>query len=195
MSKARGIIIFGANGSGKTTLGRELARILNFKHIDAEDYYFEKSDITYSRPRLKDEAIKLMLADIEKHGAFVLSSVTGDYGEEIASMYDLAIFLSAPIETRMERIEKRVFEKHGERVLMGGDMHEQEQRFLEFARTRNLSLIDEWAETLECPIIHVDGTKNYEQTAADIATRFYAKPGEPWRVYTTALGELKTYRY
>jgi len=37
-----GILLFGANGSGKTTLGRELARILNFKHIDHENYAFEE---------------------------------------------------------------------------------------------------------------------------------------------------------
>jgi len=36
MCKPQGIIVFGANGSGKTTLGRELARILNFKHMDIE---------------------------------------------------------------------------------------------------------------------------------------------------------------
>ena len=47
MDKPRGIIVFGANGSGKTTLGRELARILTFKHMDREEYYFEKSEIPY----------------------------------------------------------------------------------------------------------------------------------------------------
>jgi ABC-type cobalamin/Fe3+-siderophores transport system ATPase subunit len=38
MNKPQGIIVFGANGSGKTTLGRELARVLGFKRMDAEDY-------------------------------------------------------------------------------------------------------------------------------------------------------------
>ena len=45
MNKSHGIIVFGANGSGKSTFGRELARVLNFKHMDIEDYYFEKSEI------------------------------------------------------------------------------------------------------------------------------------------------------
>jgi len=48
MSEPHDIIIFGANGSGKTTLGRELACILNFKHIDIEDYCFEESEIQYT---------------------------------------------------------------------------------------------------------------------------------------------------
>lgn len=42
MRNPHGIIIFRANGSGETTLGRELANMLNFKHMDIEDYNFEK---------------------------------------------------------------------------------------------------------------------------------------------------------
>lgn len=161
---ARGIIIFGANGSGKTTLGRELAHVLNYIHIDVEDYYFEESEIPYSKSRTKDEVIQLILADIEKYGSFVFSGVTGDYGKEIVNMYELAVFLTAPIEIRMERIEQRSEEKYGERVLLGGDMYEQEQRFAQFVKNRNLSAIDDWAKTLTCPIINIDGTKTIPES-------------------------------
>lgn len=154
-----GIIVFGANGSGKTTLGCELAQVLKFKHIDVEDYYFERSDIFYQNPRAKDDVIDLMLADIKKYGSFVLSGVTGDYGEEIVSMYNLAVFLSAPIDLRMERIKKRAIDKHGERALLNGDLYENTEKFIEFARTRDLSKIDQWTNTLTCPIIHIDATK------------------------------------
>ncbi|MBR6741473.1 MAG: AAA family ATPase, partial [Clostridia bacterium] len=34
-----GICICGLNGSGKTTLASALAKKLNFKHMDVEDYY------------------------------------------------------------------------------------------------------------------------------------------------------------
>ena len=168
----RGIIIFGANGSGKSTLGRELARVLNFKYMDIEDYHFEKSKIPYTIERSRENCLNLMLADIKKYNSFVLSAVTGDFGEEISSMYDLAVFMSAPIEIRMERIEKRAYEKHGERILKGGDMHEQHLKFVNFARLRNLSNIDKWAETLNCSVICVDGTWDYRQTAVDIANQF-----------------------
>lgn len=104
MIKPHGIIVFGANGSGKSTLGRELARVLDFKYMDIEDYYFEKSEIPYTVERSRKDCLNLMLADIEKYNSLVLSAVTGDFGEEISSMYDLAVFMVAPIETRMERI-------------------------------------------------------------------------------------------
>jgi cytidylate kinase len=90
-------------------------------------------------------------------------------------MYDLAVFMSAPIETRMERIGQREYKKHGERIRKGGDMYEQHLKFVNFARFRNLSNIDKWAETLNCPVINVDGTKDYKQTAADIANKLHKK--------------------
>jgi Adenylate kinase and related kinases len=154
-----GIVIFGANGSGKTTLGFELARELKIKHLDVEDYYFEESEIPYSKPRPKDTVIERMLADIEKCDAFVFSAVTGNYGDKIRSMYRLGVFLSVSLDLRLERVEHRSLQKYGERVLPGGDMYEQEQGFFEFVKTRNLLSIDEWAKTLTCPILHLDGTK------------------------------------
>lgn len=158
-----GIVVFGANGCGKTTLGCELARKLNIQHLDVENYYFEKSEIPYSKPRTKDTVIKLMLIDIEKCDSFVLSAVTGDYGDKISSMYKLGIYLSVPIDIRLERVERRSLKQYGKRVLIGGDMYKQEQEFLEFVRTRNLSIIDEWVKTLTFPILHLDGTKEISE--------------------------------
>ena len=74
MTKPRGIIVFGANGSGKTTLGRELARILNFKYMDIEDYCFPKSEIPYSVVRSREDCLKSMLNDIEKYRSFVITT-------------------------------------------------------------------------------------------------------------------------
>ncbi len=176
MNKPHGIIVFGANGSGKTTLGHELARILSFKHVDHEDYAFHESEIPYTNLRTEEECIELMLADIQKYGSFVLSSVTGNFGENIVPFYDLAIFLSAPHDIRMERINQREVLRFGDRVLKGGDMYESQQDFHNFVSTRDLSRIDQWAETLISPVIRIDGIKDYKQTASDIAdfynTRF-----------------------
>jgi len=167
-----GILIFGANGAGKTTLACALARLLRFKHMDIEDYYFRESDIPYTNPRTRDEAIGLMLADIAKHPSFVLSAVTGDFGEKITSMYRLAVYLTAPKELRMQRIELREQARFGGRVHAGGDMYEQQLRFRAWAASRDLSKIDAWAQTLACPVIRVDGTKAVAENAARIAEEY-----------------------
>lgn len=173
MSKPIGIIVFGANGSGKTTLGRELARILNFKHMDIEAYCFEESEIPYTRPRSREDYLELMLTDIEKYRSFVISTVIGNLGDIIPKFYQLGVYISAPYELRMERVKQRSYEQHGDRILESGDMYEQELRFFNFVASRPLSKIDQWAETLTCPVIRIDGTEDWRTNAAKIAEQFY----------------------
>lgn len=169
---AQGIIVFGANGSGKTTLGRELARLLNFKHMDHEAYAFEQSEIPYTAERSHEDCLRFMLADIEEHGSFVLSAVTGDFGDAISQLYKLAIWISAPNELRMKRVEQRTYERYGARIRQGGDMYEQHSRFMDFVSSRPLSRIEQWAETLACPVLRIDGTVDYKVTAAEIANYY-----------------------
>jgi len=167
----RGIIVFGANGSGKTMLGRELAHILHFKHIDHEDYCFEKSDIPYTVTRPREVYEALMLADIEKYGSFIISACTGDFGEKIEKLYKLAVYIEAPLELRIERVKQRNIERFGERVLKGGDMYEQQSGFVDFVAKRPLSRIEQWAETLTCPMLRIAGTVEWRINAANIADK------------------------
>lgn len=177
MNRPHGILVFGPNGSGKTTLGRELARILQFAHMDIEDYHFLPSEIPYTAVRPREECLRLLLDDIKKRRAFVLSAVTGEFGEEIPRYYELAVFISAPKALRMERIENRAKNQHGARVRHGGDMHEQHTQFTDFAANRDLSKIERYAHTLTCPVIHVDGTVDWRQNAKELAERFYDRNG------------------
>ena len=163
MNKPHGILVFGANGSGKTTLGRELARIFNFKHIDHEDYGFEESNIPYTIARPHDACVELMLADMKKNRGFVLSAVTGDFGDEIEALYDLAVYIEAPLELRIERVRQRNIERFGQRVRKGGNMYEQQKDFEEFVAARPLSRIEQYAQTLSCPVVRIDGTIDYRK--------------------------------
>lgn len=167
-----GILIFGANGCGKTTIGRKVAKELHYKQIDAEDYFFRDAALPYSAPRAKSEAIKLMLGDIEICGSFVLSSVTGDYGETITAMYGFAVLLYAPLNIRLERISERSKRQFGERVAVGGDLYEQEQKFMAFVKERDLRPIDEWAKTLKCPVLKLDATKEPSVNVASILREY-----------------------
>ncbi|MFD2878835.1 hypothetical protein ACFTAO_27350 [Paenibacillus rhizoplanae] len=92
---------------------------------------------------------------------------------QFLSFYDLAVFISAPIELRMERIEQRAYNEHGERIRKGGDMYEQHLKFTDFVASRSLSRIEQWAQTLTCPVIHIDGAIDWHTNATNIAKRFY----------------------
>ena len=153
-----GIIVFGLNGSGKTTLGRELARILNYKFMDHEDYAFEEK---YTKERPREEYEKMMRDDIEKYGSFVISACRGDFN---GINYDLAVYLKAPLDIRLERVKQRKSTQ--------GFSYEQNQVFFDFVANRSEEPIEKWAETLTCPVIHIDGTTDWRENAANIAARF-----------------------
>ena len=173
-----GIIVFGENASGKKTVGREVARVLNYKFMNIIEYHFEKSEIPYTVERSREDCLNLMLADIVKYRSFVITAVTGDFGDTIPRYYKLAVNISAPLEFRLERYKKRAFEQHGERVLKGGDLYEQTQSFHDFIASRSLTRIEQWAETLTCPILRIDGTEDWRINAANIAEYFNEQKGK-----------------
>lgn len=163
-----GILIFGANGGGKSTIGRELARLLRFNYLDIEEYAFLPSEIPYAAARSKEECVRLLRLDMEK-GPFVFSSVKGDYGEEIVEKYELAAWVSAPAELRLERVKQRACAQHGERISPGGDMYRQHLKFMDFVASRPLAEIERWAATLRCPVLPVDGTRPISENAEWLA--------------------------
>ena len=170
MSKLHGIIILGANGSGKSTLGRKLASVLNFAHFDVEDYWFYKTDIPYSAIRSNEERNEMLLSDMKKHSSFVVSGDVSGWGNEFLTVFDFVIFLSAPAELRMKRIENREYARWGERVCEGGDMYESQKKFREFASTRDISSFEQSALKYPCPILRIDSTKTLKDNMNDILT-------------------------
>lgn len=160
-----GILICGLNGAGKSTLGKALAEKLHFYFIDNEDLYFPKTDpnYMYASPRTREEAKKLLFREIKAHENFVFASVKGDYGEEIYPFFQYVILIDVPKDIRMERVKNRSFQKFGNRMLPGGDIHEQEEGFFEFVKSRAENTVKEWVQLLSCPIIRIDGTKPIEE--------------------------------
>ncbi|MCM1244177.1 MAG: AAA family ATPase [Roseburia sp.] len=162
-----GIIICGLNGSGKSTLGKALAEKLDFYFIDNEDLYFPKTNpnYVYSSPCTREKVEKLLFREIRAHEDFVFVSVKGDYGEHILRFFRYVVLIDVPKDIRTQRVRNRSFQKFGDRMLMGGDLYEQEKRFFEFVESRPENTVEEWIQSLKCPIliIRIDGTKSIEE--------------------------------
>jgi adenylate kinase family enzyme len=160
-----GIIICGLNGSGKSTLGKALAEKLDFYFIDNEDLYFPKTNSTYvySAPRTHEEVEKLLFSEMKAHENFVFASVKGNYGEHIYPFFQYAVLIDVSKDIRIQRVRNRSFQKFGNRMLMGGDLYEQEERFFEFVKSRPENTVEEWIHSLKCPIIRIDGTKSMKE--------------------------------
>ena len=161
-----GILVCGLNGAGKSTLGLELANNLGFYFIDNEYLFFNRTSNNepYTNPRSHEEAVELLMTEVQNNPNFVFSAVRGDYGKDIISMYDFVVLIEAPAEVRLQRIRNRSHSKFGDRMLEEGDLFEQEEAFFRFAESRSSDYVEQWLETLNCPILRVDGTKPIKES-------------------------------
>ena len=168
-----GIIVCGLNGAGKSTIGKSLAKKLDFHFIDNEELYFPKTDphYTYASPRTRKEVELILFSEIKAHKDFVFASVKGDYGEIIYPFFQYAVLLDVPRDIRLKRVKERSFQKFGSRMLHGGDLYEQEEKFFDLVKSRAENTVEEWVQSLSCPIIRVDGTKPIEENVKFIIDR------------------------
>lgn len=172
-----GIILCGLNGAGKSTLGKALAEKLNFYFIDNEDLYFPKTDLDYlyASPRPREEVEELLRRELETHENIIFASVKGDYkiietGLDAGSAPKWHIVLvEVPRDIRLQRVKDRSFRKFGERMLPGGDLYEEENRFFAFAQARAEDTVEKWVQAFGRPVIRVDGTRPAEENAELIA--------------------------
>lgn len=160
-----GIIICGLNGTGKSTLGKALAEKLHFYFIDIENLYFPKTNpnYIYASPHTREDVAERLLDEIRTYENFILASVKGDYGEELYSFFQYAILLDVPRDIRLQRVRERSFQKFGSRMLLGGDLFEQEEKFFRFVESRNENTVEEWVKSLKCPVMRIDGTKPIDE--------------------------------
>ncbi len=170
------IIICGLNGVGKSTLGRALAEKMGYTFMDIEDVYFPKDDphYLYAHPRTQQEVEDILAQTFRQDKTFVLAYVRAHVRQEILDHIRCAVYLTVPREVRLERVYQRSFQKFGDRMLPGGDLHEQEMAFLELVKARDESLVEDWLRTLSCPILRLDGTQPVQENVQLLSQQLQA---------------------
>lgn len=158
------IHIFGASGSGTTTLAKQLAQKLNVRHFDADDYFWKKTNPPFIEKNPIPERHRLLLADMDGLKSWVLSGAMESWSEPFLPFFDLVVFLYVPAEIRIKRLKRREQERHGNRILPGGDMHQAHIEFMEWATQydqgymsgRNKLRHEEWMARLACPVLRIE---------------------------------------
>jgi cytidylate kinase len=164
---ARGIIIFGSAGSGKTTLGKLVAKRLEFQYFDIDDYIWRKdTDKPFTVMYTREEKINGLMSDISKGTNFVMAGSMDSFNSPFVPLFDLAIHITAAINTRIARINKREYEVYGEKIMEGGDMYEEHCRFLDIAARYDtdgspcMSTHAQWADSLPCKVLRLNGDED-----------------------------------
>ena len=155
-----GILICGLNGAGKSTLGKALASRMGYEFIDNEDLYFpEKGSVyDYSNPRSKEEVVHSLESRIRDNTRFIFAAVRGDYGNEFINALNYIILVDVPKNVRSQRVRNRSFQKFGNKISPGGELYEKEHKWFATVDSRPEDYVLTWLETIECPVIRVDGT-------------------------------------
>ena len=110
--------------------------------------------------------IRLLEKRIEKDRRFVFAAVKGDYGDKLLSLLDCIIVVDVPREIRLARVRERSFQKFGGRILAGGDLNDRENAWFAQVERRPEDYVENWLETVDRPVLRVDGTKPVEENVS-----------------------------
>jgi adenylate kinase family enzyme len=168
----RHIHIVGASGAGTTTLGAALAAALGAGHLDTDAFYWLPTSPPFRDKRPVAERLDLLRAAFGDHERWILSGSLLYWGVELATEFDLVVFLHTPAEVRLERTLARERQRYGRRILPGGDMRETHLAFLAWTRAydtartpgRNLFSHKAWLATLTCPVLEIAGAQPVEES-------------------------------
>lgn len=164
------IHIYGASGSGTTTLGKYISTKAGFYFMDTDDYFWEQTDPPYTTKRDISQRLAMMKNDISKSSKTVISGSLAGWGDELISLFTLAIRIETDTDIRIERLKKREREHFGSRIDIGGDMYEKHREFMKWAYSydngdidmRSKAKHDEWQKLLQCRQIKLDGSNSLE---------------------------------
>jgi hypothetical protein len=74
--------------------------------------------------------------------------------------------MTASVKIRIDRINRRAYESFGKRILVGGDLYENHQKFLELSArydsdgSPSMKTHEKWANSLPCKVICIDGEEH-----------------------------------
>lgn len=171
--------VFGASGSGTTTLGAALAADLDVLHLDADDFYWRKTDPPYRIKVPPEERVDAILARVADHDRWVLSGSLCSWSSRLLHLFDVAVLVRLDPTERMRRLRAREYERYGARIDPGGDRHDEHLAFIAWAEKydtekaplRTLHLHQQWLETLACRKFEVDSAVSVEALVQEIKQR------------------------
>jgi adenylate kinase family enzyme len=175
----RGIIIFGSQGAGKTTLGKLVSKELGYQYFDIDDYIWRTdTEKPYTAMYSREEKINRLMNDIVKTNYFVMAGSMDSFNQPFVPLFDLAVHLTASFEIREKRLMKRAQNKFGNRILVGGDLYEENRKFIKSAEnydydgSPSYKVHKIWADSLPCKVLKLDGENSLKENMLKIIKEY-----------------------
>ncbi|NWJ25873.1 adenylate kinase [Rhizobium sp. RM] len=164
------IHITGASCCGVSTLGAALSQRFSVPQLDVDDFYWMPTDPPFTTKRPPQDRVRQMQEQQAALAGWILTGSCMVWGDALMDNIDLIIFLHTPTPTRLQRLDARESERHGTRILPGGDMHETHQAFRDWASRyddpsftgRNLAQHERWLSKQTKPTLRLQGEEPTE---------------------------------
>ena len=159
------INILGASGCGASTIGRALAMELSIPHFDSDDYYHAPTDPPFQVQHSPQERHDAIIADLSPQGSWELSGGVAGWDPYPQLVFTMIVFVTTPTEIRIERLRAREYERFGDRIRRGGDMHAAHEEFIEWASRYDVGDVEgktrqrheAYLAEQTCPVVRIDG--------------------------------------
>ncbi|MEM1122342.1 MAG: AAA family ATPase [Bacteroidota bacterium] len=161
------IHIFGASGSGTTTLGKALYEKLGYRHLDADDYYWERTDPPFQQKVPLSLRNQRITQDFLAQPDCIISGSMVSWGKEWASAFDLYVFLYVPPAIRLQRLKDRELTRYGDALFSDSTLQQNSAAFLDWAsqyddstfQGRSLTIHLEWISRLDGRVLRIEGDR------------------------------------
>jgi len=172
------IYLIGASCSGISTLGATLSVQLGVPLLDVDDFYWMPTDPPFTTKRPPADRVFLIQQRQAQTDGWVLSGSFISWGDILIEHVDIIAFLYTPTTVRLQRLDSREAQRHGDRILPGGDMYEGHLAFQDWASHyddpsftgRNLAQHEGWLNAQFAPVLRLDGKQNTEVLAQTVTT-------------------------
>lgn len=171
LEQTKVIHIFGASGSGTTTLAKAISKQFGFHFIDTDDAIWEKTDPPFSKRKSRAKSREYVEKQLDRHEHSVISGAFVGWGDCFKERVDLFVYLHLPLPVRLERIQKREYNRFGSRILPGGDLYQQHTDFLDWVSqyeqagkdVRGQKQHEAWLEDVSVPVIRITDVLTIEE--------------------------------
>lgn len=168
--------IFGASGAGTTTLANILAQRLGWKHLDADDYYWEMTNPPFTTKIPLDQRNVLLWQDLHQAPDVIISGSLPTWGKQWDSIFDLAVFLWLPPDVRLRRIKDREYERYGDIIYTDEAQQQKTQDFFDWAAQyddenfdgRSITQHRQWIARVSFPVLKIEGDFSIEERAQQV---------------------------